>query len=73
MHYGIEVINLGTFSDPHIVVKLAQIAERAGWEGLFVWDHLGFVWNTPSSDFWITLAAVATTTTNLKLGTGVTS
>jgi len=71
MNYGIEVVNLGKYADPHLVVTLAQAAERAGWEGVFVWDHLGFVWNTPSSDPWITLAAIAAVTTSIKIGTGV--
>jgi probable F420-dependent oxidoreductase len=72
MHYGIEVINLGAFADPRIVIKLAQAAESAGWEAIFLWDHLAFVWNSPAIDPWITLTAVATSTTRMKLGTGVT-
>ncbi len=72
MRYGIEVVNLGEFADPRVVVRLAQTAEAAGWEGLFVWDHLGFVWGAPSGDPWVILAAVAASTTHLRLGTAVT-
>ena len=71
MHHAIEVVNLGEYADPRAIVKLAQVAEVAGWEGLFVWDHLGFVWNAPAADPWITLAAVANVTTHLTLGTAV--
>lgn len=71
MRYGIEIVNLGDFCDPRVIVRLAQAAERAGWEGLFLWDHLGFVWGAPSSDPWLSLAAVAAVTERLRLGTGV--
>lgn len=72
MHYAIEVVNLGEYADPRLVMRLAQAAETAGWEGLFVWDHLGFVWGAPSGDPWVILSAVAATTTRLRLGTSVT-
>jgi alkanesulfonate monooxygenase SsuD/methylene tetrahydromethanopterin reductase-like flavin-dependent oxidoreductase (luciferase family) len=54
------------------VVALAEEAEQAGWEGLLVWDHLGFVWGPPAADPWVTLAAVAARTSSLVLGTNVT-
>ena len=69
MHYGIEVIPFGRFSDPREVVKIARIAEAAGWEGLWLWDHLVFPWAV--GDPWITLAAVASATQSMKLITGV--
>lgn len=69
MHYGLEVIPFGRFSDPREVVKIAQIAEKAGWEGLWLWDHLVFPWAV--GDPWITLAAVASATQSMKLITGV--
>lgn len=72
MHYAIEVVTLGNYADPRSVVRLAQAAEAAGWEGLFIWDHLAFAWGAPSGDPWVILAAVAQTTTRLKLGTAVT-
>ena len=72
MHYGIEVVTLGDYADPRPVVRLARAAEKAGWEGIFIWDHLGFAWGAPSGDPWVILAAVAQATGRLKLGTGVT-
>lgn len=48
------------------------MAEAAGWQALVVWDHLGFVWGTPSADPWVVLAAVAQATTRIRLGTAVT-
>jgi probable F420-dependent oxidoreductase len=54
------------------VLCLARAAEQAGWEGLFTWDHVGFVWGAPASDPWVTLSAVAAVTERLKLGFAVT-
>lgn len=72
MHYAIEVVPFGDYANPRHVVPLAQAAEAAGWEGLFVWDHLGFAWGMPSGDPWVILAAVAQATVRLKLATFVT-
>ena len=69
MHYGIEVVPFGEYSDPRAVVELAQVAEAAGWEGLWIWDHVLMPYG--SGDPWITLAAVAAATKKLKLITGV--
>jgi probable F420-dependent oxidoreductase len=70
--FGVHVTNLGTYSDPRAVVRLAQAAEASGWDALFVWDHLAFVWDAPSADPWVTLAAVANSTERIVVGTGVT-
>jgi probable F420-dependent oxidoreductase len=72
MRYGLSVCTLGEYADPRLVVQLAVAAEAAGWESLFVWDHLGFAWGVPSGDPWITLAAVAQATSRLRIGTGIT-
>jgi alkanesulfonate monooxygenase SsuD/methylene tetrahydromethanopterin reductase-like flavin-dependent oxidoreductase (luciferase family) len=72
MHYGIVTANLGEYADPRVVVRVAQVAEEAGWEAFFVWDHMGFVWGSASSDPWINLSAVAVSTGRLKLGTAIT-
>ena len=72
MRYGLNVCTLGEYADPRLVVDVAAAAEEAGWESLFVWDHLGFAWGVPSGDPWITLSAVAQATSRLRIGTGVT-
>jgi probable F420-dependent oxidoreductase len=51
---------------------MAQAAEAAGWEALFIWDHLAFVWGVASADPWVVLAAVAQATGRILLGTAVT-
>jgi probable F420-dependent oxidoreductase len=72
MRHGICVANLGSYADPHVTVRLARVAEASGWDGLFVWDHLGFVWGPPAADPWVTLAAVASATERIRIGTMVT-
>jgi alkanesulfonate monooxygenase SsuD/methylene tetrahydromethanopterin reductase-like flavin-dependent oxidoreductase (luciferase family) len=72
MRYGIVMSNLDDLADPRLAIRLAQAAEVAGWEAFFLWDHLGFVWGSPSSDPWISLSAAAVSTTRLKLGTAIT-
>ena len=42
MRYGIEIVPFGQFAEPRIVMRFAQAAEAAGWEGLVVWDHVTF-------------------------------
>ena len=72
MRHGLCVASTGTYSDPRNVVALAEEAEAAGWEALFYWDHLAFVWGSPSADPWVTLAAVAARTSSILVGTNVT-
>jgi probable F420-dependent oxidoreductase len=72
MRHGIDICVLGEHADPGRVVELARAAEAAGWEALFVWDHLAFAAGMPSIDPWVALSAVAAVTTRLRLGTAVT-
>lgn len=60
-------------ADPSVVARLAATAEEAGWDGLFVWDHLW--WREPVEavgDPCVTLAAVACATERLRIGPMVT-
>src|SRR5436190_20763774 len=72
MRFGICLANFGTYSDPNVPVQLAQAAEASGWDGVFIWDHLAFAWGPPAADPWTVLAAIATSTNRLRLGTAVT-
>jgi alkanesulfonate monooxygenase SsuD/methylene tetrahydromethanopterin reductase-like flavin-dependent oxidoreductase (luciferase family) len=72
VRFGLQVANIGTYSDPRSVVRLATAAEESGWDALLLWDHLAFVWDVPAADPWVTLGAVAGRTERIMVGTGVT-
>jgi len=72
MRWGICLANIGSFSDPRVPLELAVAAEANGWDGVFIWDHLAFVWGAPAADPWTVLASIATSTERIRLGTAVT-
>lgn len=72
MQFGLDVINFGQYGDPREFARIAQLAEAAGWDGLFVWDHLAFVWGMTAGDPWVLLTAAAAATHRIKLGPAVT-
>ena len=59
-------------ADARIVAGLAAEAEGAGWDGVFLWDHVLRPEPRPVADPWITLAAIAMRTERLRLGPMVT-
>jgi alkanesulfonate monooxygenase SsuD/methylene tetrahydromethanopterin reductase-like flavin-dependent oxidoreductase (luciferase family) len=72
MRFGLLCANIGSYSDPRFVADVAEAAEASGWEGLFIWDHLAFVWGMPTADPWVTLTACALRTSKILLGPGIT-
>ena len=40
MRFSVNIPCFGDFADPRTVARVATAAEEAGWDGLFVWDHL---------------------------------
>jgi len=71
--FGLGVPNGGDFADPARLADLAGVAEAAGWDGFFLWDHVirRQPWQ-PMIDPWVTLAAVATATDRIVIGPMVT-
>ncbi len=66
-------MSVPNFSEPAPLVEIARAADAGGWDGFFLWDHIG--WREPVaavSDPWITLAAMATATRRIRLGPMVT-
>jgi probable F420-dependent oxidoreductase len=71
MRHAVTVPNFGTGGDPRVLVDLAHLAETAGWDAFFLWDHLLVhpTWKLDIADPWISLAAIAQATTRIRLGT----
>jgi alkanesulfonate monooxygenase SsuD/methylene tetrahydromethanopterin reductase-like flavin-dependent oxidoreductase (luciferase family) len=60
-------------SEPALVAELAVKAERRGWDGFFVWDHVAYAEPVKAlADPWVTLAAVAVKTERVVIGPLVT-
>ena len=72
MKHGIFLPPFGSFGDPQTLVDLAVAAERAGWDGFFLWDHLVHRVDGPYVDAWVALAAIAARTERIRLGPLVT-
>jgi len=73
LRYGLYVPNFGKSADPNVSSGMALEAEKCGWDGFFLWDHL-VEWNqrVPIYDSFTTLAAIATKTNRIRIGTTVT-
>jgi alkanesulfonate monooxygenase SsuD/methylene tetrahydromethanopterin reductase-like flavin-dependent oxidoreductase (luciferase family) len=72
MRFAVNIPNFGPYAHPAAVAELAAGAEAAGWDGLFVWDHIAIAPNMPVGDPFVILAAVAMRTERMTLGTLVT-
>jgi alkanesulfonate monooxygenase SsuD/methylene tetrahydromethanopterin reductase-like flavin-dependent oxidoreductase (luciferase family) len=76
VRFGVTLPAFLDWADPRTVMAMAAEAEGAGWDGFFLWDHVS--WNPawdgapPMADPWICLAAAATATSVVRLGTMVT-
>jgi alkanesulfonate monooxygenase SsuD/methylene tetrahydromethanopterin reductase-like flavin-dependent oxidoreductase (luciferase family) len=69
--YGVYLPPFGPFGDPAALVDLAIRAEAAGWDGVFLWDHV-VTDAMPIVDPWTTLGAIAQATDRILFGTMVT-
>lgn len=64
----------GDLADPSALTVVAVAAERAGWDALFLWDHVLRRPTEPQeiADPWIAMAAIAVATERLRIGPMVT-
>jgi alkanesulfonate monooxygenase SsuD/methylene tetrahydromethanopterin reductase-like flavin-dependent oxidoreductase (luciferase family) len=69
---GLFLPPFGDLADPARVADLAVTAEEAGWSGFFVWDHVLSRPGVPVADAWITMAAIAGATREIRFGAMVT-
>jgi alkanesulfonate monooxygenase SsuD/methylene tetrahydromethanopterin reductase-like flavin-dependent oxidoreductase (luciferase family) len=74
VQFGLIVQMTGALGYPRPLVRLAQEAETAGWDGFFIWDVFGGAPDAPEPvvDPWIALAAIAATTKRIRFGPMVT-
>ncbi len=69
----LRLANAGACADPRILADLAQLAEDAGWDAIFVEDYITHheARDIPTCDPWIALAAMAPRTRRVRLGVSV--
>ncbi|HET8911215.1 MAG TPA: LLM class flavin-dependent oxidoreductase [Ktedonobacteraceae bacterium] len=74
MRFAINTPNFDLYSDVRLLAELAHEAEEAGWDGFFIWDHIGAGpdWPAPVADPWVALVAIALATSHIKFGPIVT-
>lgn len=71
--HGLFLPPFDALADPSLLARLAVSAEEAGWDGVFLWDHL--LYSEPVQavlDPWICLAAMGAATSRVLLGAMVT-
>ncbi len=74
MRHALYVPPFGPLAAPGVLLDVAVAAEQAGWDGMFLWDHL--LRPEPGAaevlDAWTTVAAMAAVTTTIRVGPMVT-
>jgi len=65
-------VSIPPFTDARTVLELGREAEQAGWDGIFLWDHVQWSPGMPVHDPWVLLGALAQLTERACLGTLVT-
>ncbi len=72
LSYGVFLPAFAEFAEPKRLVALAQSAERAGWDGLYLWDHMLTIPGMAVADPFVMAAAIAQATERIRLGMMVT-
>jgi alkanesulfonate monooxygenase SsuD/methylene tetrahydromethanopterin reductase-like flavin-dependent oxidoreductase (luciferase family) len=76
MRFALDIPNFGDFSDIRLISEVAAGAEEAGWDGVFLWDHIArstaFAPGLPFADVTVALTAIALSTERVTFGTSVT-
>lgn len=73
MKHAVFLPIFGELAEPRAAAAVAAAAEEAGWDGVFVWDHMAY--RAPVVDIadpWVTMAAMACATEQVRLGPMVT-
>lgn len=74
MRHALFLPPFGPLADPRAMIDVAVAAEALGWDGLFLWDHVLRPADEPQeiADVWVVLAAVAASTSTIRMGPMVT-
>ena len=74
MKHALTLPPYGELADPARLVEHAVAAEAAGWDAVFLWDHVLRRETDPqeTADPWVAMAAMAAATTSIRLGPMVT-
>lgn len=67
MRHAVDIAPLGPLADPLAIVRLAEAAEAAGWDGMSIWDSTGVSMGTEASDPFVAMAGAAAATRRLRL------
>jgi alkanesulfonate monooxygenase SsuD/methylene tetrahydromethanopterin reductase-like flavin-dependent oxidoreductase (luciferase family) len=65
VRFGLDLPTSGAYADPRLLAALANDAEAAGWDGVFLQDT--FSGHAPVCDPWIALALLAASTSRIPL------
>jgi alkanesulfonate monooxygenase SsuD/methylene tetrahydromethanopterin reductase-like flavin-dependent oxidoreductase (luciferase family) len=69
VRHGLYLPTFGPLADPAALVDLAVRAEVAGWDGVFLWEHILADSAIAVADPWVVLGAMASATSRVRLGT----
>lgn len=74
MKHALTLPPYGELADPALLMEHAVAAEEAGWDAVFLWDHVLRRESDPqeTADPWVAMAAMAVATTTIRLGPMVT-
>ena len=74
MKHALLLPPVGELSQASALAEAASAAERAGWDAVFVWDHVLRPAHEPQeiADPWIAMAAMALATSRVRIGPMVT-
>lgn len=73
MRFGLDFPLFGDLADPRLVAEVARDAETAGWDAVFVWDHIMYREPvTDAGDPWTAMAAILMATDTVLTGPMVT-
>jgi alkanesulfonate monooxygenase SsuD/methylene tetrahydromethanopterin reductase-like flavin-dependent oxidoreductase (luciferase family) len=73
VEYGLALPTGGECGDPRFLLKLAELAEASGWDGVFLEDYVWYQGDpaVPTCNTWTALAAIAVRTSRVTLGVEV--